>query len=131
MCVYHGCGAHAKGPITKRPKLKTAHHETVQAQNDPSSKRPKLETTQAQNGPRLKATQAQNNPSSKQSKLKTTHGAKRPTAQKDPWHRRTQGTKRPKAQNDPYYIRHITTHNIIIVSLPCTLSNNFLCSICF
>jgi hypothetical protein len=53
--------AHTKRPITQQPKLKTAHHETAQAQNNPSSKRPK----------------AKNDPSSKQPKLKTTHGTKR------------------------------------------------------
>jgi hypothetical protein len=60
--------AHTKRPITKRPKLKTAHHETAPAQKDPISKRPK----------------AQNDPSSKRPKLKTIQGTKRPTTQNDP-----------------------------------------------
>ncbi len=60
--------AHTKRPFTKRSTLKTAHYETAQDQNDPSSKRPK----------------AQYDPSSKCPKLKTTQGTERPMAQNEP-----------------------------------------------
>jgi hypothetical protein len=54
--IYVKVGA-PKRPITKRPKLKTTHHETTHAK-----KRSKLKTAQG----------------TKRPKLITTHGAKRP-----------------------------------------------------
>jgi hypothetical protein len=52
-----------KWSIRKRPKLKKAHHETAQAQNDPRTKQLKAQ---------------------KRPKLKTAQGMKQPKAQKAP-----------------------------------------------
>jgi Flp pilus assembly protein TadB len=58
--IYVKVGA-PKRPITKRPKLKTTHHETTHAKK----------TAQAQNGPRHQTTQTHNDP-----RRKTTHSSK-------------------------------------------------------